>query len=309
MNRTAAIRTLLVSIAMLLLLVLGFAFSMFFVVDAREYAIVSRFGMIRRVISDPGMQVKWPAPFEYLTRLDRRLHVIEDQNKGRRYVQNTQQPYIIYLSGQWRISDPRQYFLAQHQSKIISNQDNAFEARLWKIMHDAFEEQLASQAIILPDGAMGRMPNTLMQAARIRATQAAQTLGIEIVEMHISGIELPEENQQAAIDRMVSDVTQALSTLRISGMTQVEQIRAQTDSAREEILARAYEQARTIKGEGEARAIAIEAKAFKRHPAFYRFYKKLPTNQCRQQNENNMLANDLCHLFSDMQTSPNSADH
>ena len=63
--------------------------------------------------------------------------------------------------------------------------------------------------------------------------------------------------------------------LRSTGFAEGEKIRADADRQREVIVAEAYREAQTVKGEGDAKAAAIYADAFGRDPAFAQFYRSL----------------------------------
>jgi membrane protease subunit HflC len=65
------------------------------------------------------------------------------------------------------------------------------------------------------------------------------------------------------------------SELRSQGFSAAEKIRAEADREREVIVAEAYREAQRVKGEGDARAAAVYARAFNENPEFYAFYRSL----------------------------------
>ncbi|HKJ09354.1 MAG TPA: protease modulator HflC, partial [Gammaproteobacteria bacterium] len=58
---------------------------------------------------------------------------------------------------------------------------------------------------------------------------------------------------------------------------------------REVILAEAYRDAEAIRGEGDARAAEIYAKAYKKNPQFYSFYRSLQAYRKTFNSKNDLL--------------------
>jgi len=75
--------------------------------------------------------------------------------------------------------------------------------------------------------------------------------------------------------RMEAERRAVASQLRSQGAGEAEKIRAEADKDREIIVAEAYRDAQRVKGDGDARAAAIYAKAFSENPEFYSFYRSL----------------------------------
>ena len=74
---------------------------------------------------------------------------------------------------------------------------------------------------------------------------------------------------------MEAERKRVANELRSTGSAESEKIRADADKQKEVILAEAYRDAQRIKGEGDAKASAIYAKAYEINPEFYAFYRSL----------------------------------
>jgi membrane protease subunit HflC len=80
--------------------------------------------------------------------------------------------------------------------------------------------------------------------------------------------------------------------LRSLGFSEAEKIRAGADREREVIVAEAYREAQRVKGEGDAKAAAIYAKAFSENPEFYSFYRSLDAYRASFKNRSDVLVLD-----------------
>ena len=76
-----------------------------------------------------------------------------------------------------------------------------------------------------------------------------------------------------------------------------EKIRAEADRTRQIIIAEAYRDAQRVKGEGDARAAAIYARAFNENPEFYSFYRSLETYKATFRNKSDIMVLDPSSEF------------
>jgi membrane protease subunit HflC len=93
--------------------------------------------------------------------------------------------------------------------------------------------------------------------------------------VRLKRVDLPQEVSESVYRRMEAERKRVANELRSLGFAEAEQIRANADKQREVIIAEAYRDAQRIKGEGDAKAAAIYAKAFQQNPEFYAFYRSL----------------------------------
>jgi membrane protease subunit HflC len=109
----------------------------------------------------------------------------------------------------------------------------------------------------------------------VQANDDARELGIEVVDVRVMRLDLPDRVTDSIYDRMRSERQEVIRTLRAQGDAAANEIRA--DAEREEtiILADAYRRAQVIKGEGDAGAARIYADAYGKDTAFYSFYRSL----------------------------------
>jgi len=115
----------------------------------------------------------------------------------------------------------------------------------------------------------------VMQSVRKVVDKKAAELGINIVDVRIKKVELPDKVLQSVYDRMRKERNAEASRYRALGKEQAKTIRAKAQREVQEIQAQAYRKAQGIRGEGDSKAAQIYAKAYKQDPEFYSFYRSL----------------------------------
>jgi membrane protease subunit HflC len=131
-----------------------------------------------------------------------------------------------------------------------------------------------------------------MTEARQKADADARTIGVEVVDVRLRRVELPDEVLAQVYQRMESERKRVANELRSLGAAESEKIRADADRQREVILADAYRQAQKVKGEGDAKAAAIYAAAYGQNPDFFSFYRSLEAYKATFKNKTDMMVLD-----------------
>jgi membrane protease subunit HflC len=127
---------------------------------------------------------------------------------------------------------------------------------------------------------------------RDKVDQDVRQLGVEVVDVRLKRVDLPQEVSADVYRRMESERKRVAAEKRSSGAAEAEKIRADADKKREVIVAQAYSMAQRIKGEGDAKAAAIYAKAFSENPEFYSFYRSLDAYRASFKNKSDVLVLD-----------------
>jgi membrane protease subunit HflC len=99
--------------------------------------------------------------------------------------------------------------------------------------------------------------------------------GIEVVDVRIKRLNLPEQNKQSVYARMRAERERIARQYRAEGEEQALRIRADADRQREEILSVAYKQAEKTKGEGDAESTRTYSQAYSKNPRFYKLLRTL----------------------------------
>jgi membrane protease subunit HflC len=124
---------------------------------------------------------------------------------------------------------------------------------------------------------------------RGKADLDLRRIGVEIVDVRLKRVDLPQEVSESVYRRMEAERKRIANELRSTGSAEAERIRADADRQREVILAEAYRDAQKTKGEGDARAAATYAKAFSENAEFYAFYRSMEAYRSTFRGRNDLL--------------------
>ncbi len=239
--------------------------SSIFVVDQRNYAVVFSFGQIVRVIEQPGLQVKMPAPFENVRFFDRRILTI-DTPEAERFITSEKKNLLVDSYVKWRIVDPRKFFVS------FKGDERLAQDRLTQLVRSALNEEFTKRTVreIISD-----QREQVMQGIRKKVADDASDIGVEIVDVRLKRVDLLAEISDSVYRRMEAERKRVANELRSTGAAESDKIRANAERQRDTILAEAYREAQKIKGSGDARATALYADAFGRDPQFAQFYQSL----------------------------------
>jgi membrane protease subunit HflC len=129
----------------------------------------------------------------------------------------------------------------------------------------------------------------IMELMRKKANEDASKIGVEVLDVRLKRVDLPQEVSESVYRRMEAERKRVANELRSTGSAESEKIRADADKQKEVILAEAYRDAQRIKGEGDAKASAIYAKAYEINPEFYAFYRSLEAYRASFKNKSDVL--------------------
>lgn len=247
------------------LLALMLASSTLYVVDQRQFAVLYALGEIKEVITEPGLKVKLPPPFQNVVFLDKRIQSL-DSPETRPIFTAEKKSLVIDWLVKWRISDPRQFI--RNNGVAMGNAEN----RLAPIVQAALNEEVTKVNV---RQVLSTEREKIMHGVIARLTDDAKSFGIEIVDVRIKRVDFVASITESVYSRMASERKRVANELRSTGQAEAEKVRADADKQREVIVAEAYRDAQKIKGDGDAKASALYAEAFGRDPAFAQFYRSL----------------------------------
>lgn len=242
-----------------------FAKSCFYIVDEREIGIVFALGEIKQVRNEPGLYFKLPSPFQNLVIYDRRIQTIDDP-EAERFITSEKKNLLVDSYIKWKIADPFQYHISVQGRQAIAN------SRISQIVKAAMNEEITKRTV--RDVVSGERTKA-MQAIVDKVKDDAKEIGVDIIDVRLKRVDLLPEVSQSVFSRMEAERKRVANDLRAQGAAESEQIRADADRQREVILANAYRDAQSLKGEGDAKAASIYNGAFGKDPEFFAFYRSL----------------------------------
>jgi len=262
-----------------LVIVIVILSSCLFIVREQDSALVFTLGEVRKSITEPGLYLKFPPPFENSVFLDKRLQTIETKEPER--IQTSEKKNLLIDSFvKWRIADPRLFYVT------FGVNDRAAQERLQAQIRDALN---ASVNVRTVKDVISNERDKIMKEVLDNVQARARPLGVQVVDVRLRRIEFAPEISESVYRRMEAERKQEANRLRATGAADSERIRAQADRQRQEILAQAYAKSQGIRGEGDAKAAAIYNDAYGKNSQFYSFYKSLEGYRAAFSESNDML--------------------
>lgn len=237
-------------------------YSSMFTVNMRQQALVIQLGNPKRVISDPGLHFKTPF-VQSVEFLDNR--VLDYDARAVEVPTRDQKQLIVDAFARYRIVDPLTYFKAVRT-------ESAAHDRLGNFMEAALRETLGNVPMlnILTEERAG-----LMDDIGDIVNRQAKTLGINVIDVRMKRVDLPEANSQAIFGRMQTQREQEAKLIRAEGDRDAQQIKAEADKQERIIVAEAKKQAEVLRGEGDAEGERIYVDAYGKDPDFFDFWRSM----------------------------------
>jgi len=253
-----------------------------YTVDQREYALVFRLGQIVKVHKEPGLHAKLPF-VERVRYFDNRI-VTLDGEEAAKFITSENKYMLVDSFVKWRITDPSKYYVS-----IKNGGEAAAEDRLAKVINAGLRSEFGVRTV--RDVIAGERTE-IMGNLREKANKEASQIGVEVVDVRLKRVDYSEEISKSVFDRMNSERKRIANQLRSEGAAASEKIRADADKQREVIIAEAYREAQNTKGDGDAVATEIYAKAYGKSPEFYAFYRSTEAYKNSFKNKSDVMVLD-----------------
>jgi membrane protease subunit HflC len=233
-----------------------------FTVQESQLALRTQFGAIVSSSYPPGLHMKWP--WDNVVKFEKRL--VSRTYQGETFLTNDNRGLIVDFYVKWRVSAPSRYYQA------TGGREDSAGQRLAEIVKDGIKSVVAQRTLeqIVMSERAAVTGDMFGQASR-----NAADLGIELVDVRVQRIDLPEDVSTRVFESMKQNFAKLASRLRAEGSSAGVRIRAAAERERTEILANAEKEALLIRGDADAKATDTYARAFSRNPEFYSFYRSL----------------------------------
>jgi membrane protease subunit HflC len=269
--------------AVIAVLIVLFASTCAYIVNEGQSAILVQFGRIVEAGVKPGLHFKLPAPLQQALRFDRRILTLESAPE--RWTTSERKDVSVDFFVKWRVSDPSTYFTS------VGGDETRAQQRLTPIVKNGLRTAINSRTL---QDVVSSARSDLTQALVQAANRDAENLGIQIVDVRIKRIDLPEESLvlRSVYERMRSERKQVADALRAEGNEAALRIKSNADRQAQVLKAEAYRDAAKTRGEGDAKAAEIYAAAYGRDPEFYAFYRSLEAYRDALTTQNGVLVLD-----------------
>jgi membrane protease subunit HflC len=249
---------------MVFALLLVVASSTLYVVSETERGVKLRFGRLIEADIQPGLHVK--LPFADDVRLfDARVLTVDAQPASFFTVEKKR--LIVDSYAKWRISNVETYYKATGGVETIARN------RLANRVNNGLRNQFGTRT--LHEVVSGERDALMEDITSDLNESVLGSLGIEVVDVRVKRIDLPQEVSSQVFRRMTAEREKEATELRSTGKEKAERIRASADRERTIELANAYRDAEQLRGTGDAEAAGIYADAYQQDPEFYSFVRSL----------------------------------
>jgi modulator of FtsH protease HflC len=252
-----------------------------FVVDQRQNAIVFRLGEVVNVKREPGLYMKIPL-LDNVRYFDTRILTI-DTAEPERFLTSEKKNVLVDLFVKWRIIDVRTYYVS------VGGDEARARTRLLQTINDSLRAEFGNRTV---HEVVSGERDKIMELMRQRANEDASKIGVQVLDVRMKRVDLPQEVSESVYRRMEAERKRVANELRSTGSAESEKIRADADRQKEVILAQAYRDAQKIKGDGDAKATATYAGATQTNPEFYTFYRSLEAYRQSFKTKNDVLVLD-----------------
>jgi membrane protease subunit HflC len=269
-----------------------------YTVRQTEQVIITQFGRpMGGPITEPGLHFKLPF-IQEVNRIDKRYlawdgPMVEMSTKDKTYIQ-------VDTFARWRITDPMQYFLRLRDERsaqsrledILGSETRTAVARHELIEVVRTEKQRKplqdenAAATLTGVGALGVLRPIQFGRAELEknifesAAPKLAEFGIELLDIRIKRLNYNPEVLERIYQRMISERLQIAQRFRSEGEGEAARISGKKDRDINEIESTAYKRVQEIRGESDAKATEIYARAYTQKPQaadFYRFTKSMET--------------------------------
>ena len=235
-----------------------------YTVDQRQNAMVFQLGEVVSVKKTPGLYFKMPL-VQNVRYFDTRILTL-DAADPERFITSEKKNVLVDSFIKWRVIDSKQFYVS------VGGDEMRAQIRLNQTVNDGLRAEFGKRTV--NEVVSGRREE-IMSIIRAKADQDARKIGVQVVDVRIKRVDLPETVSENVYRRMEAERKQVANELRSTGAAEAEKIKADADKQKDVIVAEAYRDAQRVKGEGDAKASAVYAGAYGKNAEFYAFYRSM----------------------------------
>jgi len=251
-----------------------------FFVKETQRAMVFQLGEIKRDDLKPGLHFKFPL-VNNVRKFDARILTMDA--KPELFLTSEKKNMSVDFFVKWKIANVKSYY-----KSTLGDRARA-EGRITQIVKDELKNQFGIRTI---QQAISGERDQIMEVLKAKAQLVADELGITLVDVRISRIELPGDVSESVYQRMRAERSRTAKDFRARGKETAENIRAQADKKRTVIIAEAYRTSEQERGSGDAKSTSIYSSAYGQDPEFYAFTRSLKAYVNSFKNKSDMLVID-----------------
>lgn len=263
----------------LIVVLLFVGVSSLFIVDERQQAVKLQFGQVvgdRDGYTDPGLYFKIPLIQQVAYYEDRILPLAGDELE---VTPIDDRRLVVDAFARWRITDPVRF-------RQAVGSELAAVTRLESILNASLREVLGG---VTSDTILSDERSELMTRIRDVARAQSQNIGVQIVDVRLRRVDLPQQNLEATFQRMQAERQREAADERARGEEAAQRIRANADRQAIELVSEARRESDIIRGQAEAERNRVFADAFGRDEEFFAFYRSMRAYETALKGDNSTM--------------------
>jgi modulator of FtsH protease HflC len=233
-----------------------------FTVNMTQSAVVLEFQAPKETITEPGLYFK--IPFVQKVSFFSNQLLVNDSPPAE-VITRDKKNLLVDSFSMWRIVDPLKFL------ETLRTTESA-RSRLNNILYSELRVEIGTHDLI---DIVTEKREKIMEKVTAEGNKKASAFGIQVAEVRIKRTDFPPEIANSIFNRMRTERERIAKEYRSEGKEEATKIRAKTDKERTILIAEAYAEEQVIRGEGDAKAIAIYAQAYKQDPKFYSFMRSM----------------------------------
>ncbi|MBW8329031.1 MAG: protease modulator HflC, partial [Thiobacillus sp.] len=227
------IGSLLIGLVVVLVVLSGSMFT----VDQRQNAMVFQLGEVVSVKKTPGLYFKLPL-VQNVRYFDTRILTL-DAADPERFITSEKKNVLVDSFIKWRVIDSKQFYVS------VGGDEMRAQIRLNQTVNDGLRAEFGKRTV--NEVVSGRREE-IMSIIRAKADSDARKIGVQVVDVRIKRVDLPETVSENVYRRMEAERKQVANELRSTGAAEAEKIKADADKQKDVIVAEAYRDAQGVKG-------------------------------------------------------------
>jgi len=257
---------MMVKIIIIAVLAVALLVQAAFIINEGEQGVVFQFGKPVRIVQEPGLYFKDPFVQELII-FEKRILAAEA--RPAEYITLDKKRLTVDTVSRWRIVEPLTFYqTVRNYSGAIARLNDVIFARLrQEIANHDFKDFIRTER------------EDIMKSVTDGTAELAKRFGIDVIDVRIKRVDLPEEVQNSVFARMKAERERIAKRYRAEGDEQAREIRANANKEKEIMLAEAYRKSQALRGTGDAEATAVYAEAYSKDEEFYSFTRHLEVYQ------------------------------
>ena len=269
-QKTLSFKWLKIAFAAIVVFILSY-FMFTCVVREGSGAIILRFGAPRTEITEAGIYLKLPWPFETVEKFETRLQYLESNHLETTTKDNRN--IILQSYAVWKVKDPLLYY---NSVGVNGNIDSFIKDQIFSATNSVMGAYNLSDLVSLEKETIKTEEIQDRIFERVKEN-CEKNYGIFVSDVNILRVSLPETNLNSVFSQMKAERQKDIDSILANARKNADKIKADADAESAKIIANGQIEAAEIKAKTETEVAQIYAKAQSANVELYKFLQELDT--------------------------------